>query len=82
MSDGAVNPSTPRATPRSGDMRALLLRAWLEPGIPPRLRARIVEITPGQDERPVIVTTSVDEACHTVRAWLEALRGRGASGEK
>lgn len=58
-------------------MRSLILRAWLEPGIPPRLRARVVEIIPGREERPVIVTTSVDEACRAVRDWLETLQGTG-----
>jgi hypothetical protein len=60
-------------------MRSLVLRAWLEPGIPTRLRARIVEITPGHGERSVIVTTSVDEACRAVRRWLETLQASGTS---
>jgi hypothetical protein len=75
MAEGAVTPPTPGAAPESGDMRSLVLRAWLEPGIPPHLRARVVEITPGRGERPVIVTTSVDEACRAVRGWLETLQG-------
>jgi hypothetical protein len=75
MGEGAVTPPTPGAAPRSGDMRSLVLRAWLEPGIPPHLRARVVEITPGRGERLVIVTTSVDEACRAVRGWLETLQG-------
>jgi hypothetical protein len=77
MADGAVTPAAPGAAPGSGDMRSLVLRAWLEPGIPPHLRARVVEITRGRGERLVIVTTSVDETCRAVRGWLEALQGGG-----
>jgi hypothetical protein len=78
MADGAVTPAAPGAGP-GGSMRSLVLRAWLEPGIPPRLRARVVEISPGQGERPVIVTTSVDEACRAVRGWLETLQDAGTT---
>ena len=67
------------AAPGSGDMRSLVLRAWLEPGVPPQLRARVVDITPGRGERPIAVTTSVDEACRAVRNWLETLQARGAN---
>jgi hypothetical protein len=55
-----------------------VLRAWLEPGVP-NLRARIVEIAPGRGERPVVVTTSVDEACRAVRNWLETLQVQGTN---
>jgi hypothetical protein len=79
MADGAMTPAAPGATPGSGDIRSLVLRAWLEPGIPPHLRARVVEITPGRSERPVIVTTSVDEACRAVRSWLETLQDAGTT---
>jgi hypothetical protein len=54
-------------------VRSLVLRAWVEPGASPGLRARIVEIAAGSGERPVLVTTSVDEACHSVRKWLMSL---------
>lgn len=77
MADGPVSPAGPRATPRSGDVRSLVLRAWLEPGVPPRLRARVVEIGPGRGERPMVVTASVDEACRAVRNWLETLQAGG-----
>jgi hypothetical protein len=60
-------------------MRSLVLRAWLEPGVPPRLRARVVEIAPGRGERSVVATGSVDEACGVVRSWLEALQTPGTS---
>ncbi len=60
--------------PGDGNIRSLVLRAWLEPGIPPQLRVRLVEITQGRAERPVLVTASVDDACRAVRNWLEALR--------
>ena len=56
-----------------------MLRAWLEPGGPPHLRVRIVEVGSGRGDRPVVVTTSVDEACRLVRTWLETWQARGAS---
>jgi hypothetical protein len=61
-------------TPDSGDMRSLVLRAWLQPGVLPHLRVRVVEITPGRSEQPIIVTTSVDDACRAVRNWLAAFQ--------
>jgi hypothetical protein len=73
-----MSPATPRAAPASGHMRSLLLRAWLEPEVPHQLRARVVEIAPGRGERPVVVTTSVDEVCRAVRNWLEALQAQGS----
>ena len=77
MASGPVSPTAPGAAPNSGDVRSLVLRAWLEPGSPPQLRARVVEIAPGYGERPVVVTTSVDEACSAVRNWLEMMQARG-----
>lgn len=56
-----------------------MLRAWVEPGGPPHLRVRIVEIGSGRGERPMVITTSVDEACRVVRTWLEMRQARGAS---
>jgi hypothetical protein len=73
------SPAVPETAPGSGDIRSLVLRAWLEPGVPPRLRARVVDITPRRGERPIAVATSVDEACRAVRNWLEALQARGAN---
>jgi hypothetical protein len=73
-------PEDARGNSASRDMRSLVLRAWLEPGVPPQLRARVVEIVPGGGERAVIVTTSVDEACSAVRSWLETLE-RQSTGE-
>jgi hypothetical protein len=58
-------------------MRSLVLRAWLEPGVAPHLRARVVEIAPGVGERSIAVTTSVDEVCRAVRSWLETLQAQG-----
>lgn len=55
-------------------MRSLVLRAWLEPGPPRHIRARIVEIALGRGERQVLATASIDEACRAVRNWLEALQ--------
>src|SRR5215469_14141287 len=72
MASGPVRPASPRSVLGS-EVRSLVIRAWLEPGVP-HLRARVVEISPGRDERPVVVTTSVDEACGAVRTWLEALQ--------
>ena len=80
MADPPVSPAGPPATARSGDVRSLVLRAWLEYGIPPRLRARVVEIGPGPAERPVLVTASLDEACRAVRRWLEDLQAGSAGG--
>jgi hypothetical protein len=68
-----VSPATPGPAPGSGVMRSLVLRAWLEPGVAPHLRARVVEIAPGVGERAIAVTTSIDEACRVVRSWLETL---------
>jgi hypothetical protein len=60
-------------------MKSLVLRAWLEPGVPPHLRVRVVEIAPGRGERPIAVTTSVDEACRAVRNWLDTLQAQGTN---
>jgi len=78
MASGAVSSDAPGAAAGGGDVRSLVLRAWLEPGVP-HLRARIVEIAPGRGERPVVVTTSVDEACRAVRNWLETLQVQGTN---
>jgi hypothetical protein len=74
-----VSPVTPRDDPGRGAVRALVLRAWLEPGALPHLRARIVEIVSGRAERVVVVTTSVDEACRAIREWLETLQAEGTN---
>lgn len=57
----------------TGNVRSLVLRAWIESTGPPRLRARVVEIVQGRGERSVAVATSVDEVCRSVRCWLESL---------
>lgn len=57
---------------------ALVLRAWVEParpGVPPRLRARLLEVRPGRDPRSLLTTASAEEASQAVRAWLESLTG-------
>lgn len=69
-----MSPAKRVAAPRSGEMRSLVLRAWLEPGPPPHLRTRIVEIALGRGDLPLLATTSIDEACAAVRDWLEALQ--------
>jgi hypothetical protein len=66
--------------PVNGNVRSLVLRAWLEPHASPSLRIRIVEIDPGPSERPVVVTASVDDACRAVRRWLEALQWHEVGG--
>jgi hypothetical protein len=72
-----VSPATSGAGPGSGHVRSLVLRAWLEPGVPRPLRARVIEITPGRGEQPVVITTSVEDVCRAVRNWLEALQAQG-----
>lgn len=64
-------------------MKSLVVRTWFEPGLPPHLRARVVEIAASRGERPIIVTTSVDEVCRAVRDWLEesGLQGCGGNGD-
>jgi len=76
MANGFMSPSTTGGAPGSGPVRSLVLRAWLEPDVP-RLRARVIEIAPGHAERPVVATTSIDEACRAVRSWLEKLQAEG-----
>lgn len=66
--------------PVNGNVRSLVLRAWLEPHVSRPLRIRIVEIDPGLSERPVVVTASVDDACRAVRRWLEALQVNDMGG--
>lgn len=68
--------------PVDGSIRSLVLRAWPEPDTASCLRIRIVEIDPGLIERPTMVTASIDQACMTVRCWLEALRSHGPVGRE
>jgi hypothetical protein len=79
MAGRPVIPARPGDAHRSGDVKSLVLRAWLEPGIPPHLRVRIIEIAPGREERPVLAATSVDEACRAIRNWLETLQAPDAN---
>ena len=79
MASGPMNPAMSGATSWSGEVRSLVLRAWLESGVPPHLRVRVVEIGPGRGEQSMVVTASVEEACRSVRNWLEALQARGSS---
>jgi hypothetical protein len=81
MASGPVSPAAPGAAAGSGNVRSLVLRAWLESEVP-RLRARIVEIAPGGGEQHVIVTTSLDEACRAVRDWLETLQAKGTNKQR
>lgn len=74
-------PAESGAAPWSGEVRSLVLRAWLEPGLP-HLRVRLVEINSGHGERPVATATSIDETCRAVRTWLEALQAGGDNGSR
>jgi hypothetical protein len=65
-----------RAPQAEGYIKTLVLRAWLEPDGRPPLRVRLVEIEPGRADRPVAVTTSIDEACQAVSRWLQTLQER------
>ena len=58
----------------------LILRAWLELTAPRRLRIRIVAIRPGQPERQVISSSSVQTACDAVRDWLISLESHDPGG--
>lgn len=79
MASNPLSSPGPGAGSGSGEVRSLVVRAWHEPGTPPQIRARLVEIAPGRGERTVLVTTSVDDACQAVRNWLEALRAPDAT---
>ena len=79
MADCPVSPDAPGLSPWSGEVRSLVLRAWLEPGLP-HLRVRVVEVSPDRAERPVTVATSIEETCQVVRSWLEGLQARGGNG--
>lgn len=58
----------------------LILRAWLELTGHPGLRIRIVTIRPGQPEKQVLTSTSVNKACDAVRDWLTSLEPRDPDG--
>jgi hypothetical protein len=58
----------------SRTVRSLVVRAWVEADGEPALRVRLVEVDVGANERPVLVTASIDEACTAMRWWLEGLR--------
>jgi hypothetical protein len=51
-------------------LETLVLRAWVELASEHGLRVRVVQVSPGQAERPVLATTSVDDVCTAVRDWL------------
>ena len=82
MAPGTVSPGASAAGHGNGETRSLVLRAWVEPGVSPTLRARVVEISPGRGEQSVVVTTSVDEACRAIRDWLESLEAQSACPER
>jgi hypothetical protein len=57
----------------------LVLRAWTEPADETGLRVRVVLVRPGEPDRPVLTTTSVDDTCTVVRNWLIQLQQPGDS---
>jgi hypothetical protein len=61
--------------PGPGRSGILVVRAWIEGEGGAGLRARITRSPQVEGEEPLVTTTaSVDEACATVRDWLEELR--------
>jgi hypothetical protein len=75
--DGAVmtgrhtRPEMAETTERSA---VLMVRAWVESGSVPRLRARITQSRDlRRTEQISIATTAPDEILAAVRAWLDAL---------
>jgi hypothetical protein len=51
----------------------LVLRAWIEPAAEPRLRVRVIAVRPGLPEQSVLSSTSIEDTCDAVRAWLTSL---------
>jgi hypothetical protein len=76
LDSGVPDGTSPGANRGSGHVRSLVLRAWLEDEVP-HLRVRVLEIAPGGNDQPVLVTTSVDEVCRAVQNWLEGLQAGG-----
>jgi hypothetical protein len=66
----AVTPDADGCDMNMAASEALVLRAWVESTGEPRLRVRLVRISPGRAERLVLSTTSVEDACAAVRSWL------------
>jgi hypothetical protein len=66
-----------KVTERSG---VLIVRAWVEGGSVPSLRARITQSHDLTTTEQVVTTTGdVDDILSTVRDWLDALlSGQGA----
>ncbi len=67
-------------TMNSKPPEVLIVRAWLELAAHPRLRIRIVAVRPGQPERHVLTSTSVNTACDAVRDWLTSLELQNPGG--
>jgi hypothetical protein len=51
-------------------LETLVLPAWVELASEHGIRVRVVQVSPGQAERPVMAITSVDDVCTAVRDWL------------
>jgi len=75
--DAAVmtRPHSPYKMAETGERSAVLIvRAWVEGGPVPRLRARITQSRDLRQTEQTSMTTAVpDEIIETVRAWLDAL---------
>jgi len=57
----------------------LVLRAWVEPTDPVRLRARITQSLEIETHGQVVVTTAgIDAICAVVRGWLETLQSHAS----
>jgi hypothetical protein len=62
-----------------GGLEILVVRAWAEPAAgEPRLRVRMVRVSPGQADRPVLTTSSMNDACAAVRDWLMGIERQAA----
>lgn len=54
----------------------MIVRAWVEEGREPAFRARLIQAETPEGSgggSTQVVTTSVDETIHAIRAWLEIL---------
>jgi hypothetical protein len=78
--NGTVTPDGDGVAVSTTPAEILVLRAWAEPAHDSGLRVRMVRVRPGQPDRPVLTTTSVDDTCTAVRNWLIQLQQPGESG--
>lgn len=81
MRNGTVTPASEGEVMDVAALEVLVLRAWAEPADGSRLRVRVVRVSPGEADRPVLTTTSVEETCAAVRDWLTQLLRQGAQSD-